>query len=96
MTTSRSFSERALLGVITGFSLLLGACSAAQSSVTDLVDGAMHTASGTISTAKSKAQEAIKPVTDAIDDAQQRIDAVGSGVLKVKQGIDQLKGAVKR
>jgi len=97
MKINRNFCNRLSLvaGAITG-TVLLSACSAAQSSVTDLVDGAVQTASGKITEIKDKAKQAIQPVTDVIDDAQKRIDAVGSGVLKLKEGIEQVKGAVKR
>ncbi len=97
MTTSRSFCKRsALVAIATAGAALLSACSSAQSSVTDLVNDAVETASGKISDVKKAAENVAKPVIDTVNDAKQRIDAVGSGITKLQQGIDQLKGAVNR
>ena len=97
MTTSRNFSKSfALLATSLAGAALLSACSAAQSSVTDLVNDAVETASGKISEVKKAAENVAKPVIDTVNDAKQRIDAVGSGMTKLQQGIGQVKGAVNR
>ena len=75
---------------------LLSACSSAQSSVTDLVNDAVQTASGKLSDVKKAAENVAKPVIDTVNDAKRRIDAVGSGVTKLQQGINQVKEAVNQ
>jgi peptidoglycan hydrolase CwlO-like protein len=97
MTTSRNFSDRFLLAFVAlAGAALLSACSSAQSSVTDMVNDAVKTASGKISDVKKAAENVAKPVIDTVNDAKQRIDAVGSGITKLQQGIDQVKEAVNR
>lgn len=76
--------------------VFLSACSSAQSSVTDLVNDAVQTASGKLSDVKKAAENVAKPVIDTVNDAKRRIDAVGSGVTKLQQGINQVKEAVNQ
>lgn len=85
-----------LILAVTAFAgaALLSACSSAQSSVTDMVDDAVKTASGKISDVKKAAENVAKPIIETANDAKKRIDAVGSGVTKLKQGIEQVKGAI--
>lgn len=95
MTTSRSFSDRFVLAAVAmAGAAFLSACSSARSSVTDLVNDAVQTASGKISDVKQAAENVTKPIIDTVNDVKGRVDAVGSGITKLRQGIDQVKGAV--
>lgn len=91
MTTSRNCSERAALAAVAvAAALSLSACS----SVTGAIDSAVKTASGKITDVKQAAQNVTKPIIDTANDVQKRIDQVGSGVTKLRQGIEQVKGAI--
>ncbi len=80
--------------MVIAMSLSLCACSSAQSSITDGVDGLIQTASGKITDVKRAAENITQPVLDTVDDIEKKIHAVGSGVTKVQDGIEQLKGAI--
>jgi len=79
---------------LTGAALLSAFFVAGCNSVTGAIDSAVHTASGTLTDVKHAAQNVAEPIIETANDVQRRINEVGSGVTKLRQGMEQVKGAI--